>query len=162
MACPHSYVGFEEQVLTGDDDSCLERPPKRLKSEGISMRKRKEQSESLGMPNGHDEANTDKTDHHSQDPNPDAAEPSSAVPDQSSGSEPWRTVLQEAIKSAPRVGNARCAMDSQAWHLAQQILQNTMVMTDMFCLQGVLNDFQVPLHAPSSHHGPLKIHCQHS
>ena len=151
----HSYVGFEEQVLTGDDDSFLERPPKRLKSEGISMRKRKEQSESLGTPSGHDDANNDKPDHHSQDPNPDVAEPSSAVPDLTTGSEPWRAVLQEASKSAPRVGNARCAMDSQAWHLAQQILQNTMVMTDMFVCRGT-ERFQVPLHAPSSHHAPLR------
>ena len=151
----HSYVGFEEQVLTGDDDSFLERPPKRLKSEGISMRKRKEQSESLGTPSVHEDANNDKTDHHSQDPNPDVAEPSSAVPDLATGSEPWRVVMQEAIKSAPRVGNARCAMDSQAWHLAQQILQNTMVMTDMFVCRGT-ERFQVPLHAPSSHHAPLR------
>ena len=151
----HSYVGFEEHVLTGDGDAALERPNKRFKSEGINVRKRKEPSEPGDMPKDFKDVDLEETEHQLPDSNLENAKPGPIAPDMSREIEPWQAVMREAALDAPRVGNARCSMDSQAWHLAQQILKATMTLTDMFVCRGT-ERFQVPLHAPSSHHAPLR------
>ena len=53
------------------------------------------------------------------------------------------------------MGNARCPADSEAWRLAQEILQDSLKLSDMFVCRGT-ERYQVPLLAPPSPQFPLQ------
>ena len=155
----HTHVGSDEHAMTyhadGEEEN-LERPAKRIRSDQSRFKRRRISQVPPVDTNKVAVLDIPISGHESVDPNPETnvSGPIAPVP---SRSEPWKNVLDAARSFAPRVGNARCPTDSPAWQLAQEILQESLKLSDMFVCRGA-ERYQLPLLAPPSHQFSLEIH----
>eukprot|EP00435_Cladocopium_sp_Y103_P014084 s526_g3.t1 len=157
---PHTAVGPDEHALVFHDEED-ERPQKRPRLDHSRFKRLKVSHDAPIEPPSSVVADGAKSsDHAPRDPNP-SVEPANAPMLPPHASEPWKAVMDAALKIAPRVGNARCSADSEMWSLAQELVKDSLKISDMFVCRGT-EKFQVPLHAPPSHQFPLRYTvCMH-
>ena len=134
----HNHVGSDEHAMSyhGDgEEENLERPAKRLRSDQSRFKRRRISQVPPVDTNEAALPDIPISGHESVDPNPET-NVSGPIAPATSRSEPWKNVLDAARPFAPRVGNARCPADSTAWQLAQEILQESLKLSDMFVCRG--------------------------
>ena len=152
----HTLVGSDEHAIAchASGEENLERPAKRFRGNQNRFRKRRVSQIFPSVPNETIQQEGPTSGHESADPNPETnvLGPVTSV---TSGSEPWKNVLEAARSFAPRVGNARCPSDSDAWRLAQEILHGSLKLSDVFVCRGT-ERYQVPLLAPPTHQFSLR------
>ena len=150
---PHVAIGPDEHAMVFHDEED-ERPKKRAKVEQGRFKRHKtmhERSENPEMPSSSDNLVPDPA---LGDPNP-VHESAETAPLASDASVPWKPVFDDVLRIASRVGNTRCSADSNVWRVAQEIVKQSIRITDMFVCRGT-ERFQVPLQAPPSSQFPLR------